>query len=460
MAFQGEPQSSRQRMRPWLENRINSGEIPGLEWIDKSQHIFKVRWKNVGNREWREDDSQIFKEWAVHTGRYTEGVDQADWPTWKTRFRCALTKLPDIKELKDQNQLEGNIAEPYRVYQFVQRTPSPSNGSSPQNTCDVLIKQESMFPTTIPDEISTERLASDLDRIHTDDLIHCYDSGEIRTAAGEMDTTSGGFENVVQSMDVVSCVSNITEIANKPYPGERKTQLEIKPDIINNSHLYITLRYRTEMIFEKLITNVHGCRVYHGNHEQFIQEFEQQEFRDTFFGSHEAEPIMLPRCETTNPQQRQLTDNLLNVMDRGVHFKMEQGNIVAMRKCRCTVFISSQSVNNGDTTKLLRDQPTVIFDFHNYFYPALEKYIHNKGPKPSFEVIVGFGQRFDLEKDPVSNLLISATLVHSYACNLHAMVTCSSPESPQIEISKSDDYDKFLDQLRFTTQIQPGPGVF
>ena len=89
---------------------------------------------------------------------------------------------------------------------------------------------------------------------------------------------------------------------------------------------------------------------------------------------------------------------------------------------RCTVFISSQSVNNGETTKLLRDQPTVIFDFHNYFYPALEKYIHNKGPKPSFEVIVGFGQRFDLEKDPVSNLLISATLVHSYACNLHAMV--------------------------------------
>ena len=40
-------------------------------------------------------------------------------------------------------------------------------------------------------------------------------------------------------------------------------------------------------------------------------------------------------------------------------------------------------------------------------------------------------------------------------------VTCSSPESPQIEISKSDDYDKFLDQLRFTSaQNQPGPGVF
>ena len=61
MAYQGEPQSTRQRMRPWLENRINSGEIAGLEWIDKTQLIFKVPWKHVNKREWKEDDSQIFK---------------------------------------------------------------------------------------------------------------------------------------------------------------------------------------------------------------------------------------------------------------------------------------------------------------------------------------------------------------------------------------------------------------
>ena len=52
---------SRQRMRPWLEARINSGEIPGLEWVDKNRQIFKVPWKRFCNREWKEDDSQIFK---------------------------------------------------------------------------------------------------------------------------------------------------------------------------------------------------------------------------------------------------------------------------------------------------------------------------------------------------------------------------------------------------------------
>ena len=61
MAYQSDQQSSRQKMRPWLESRINSGEIPGLEWVDQTQMIFKVPWKNVANRGWREDDSQIFK---------------------------------------------------------------------------------------------------------------------------------------------------------------------------------------------------------------------------------------------------------------------------------------------------------------------------------------------------------------------------------------------------------------
>lgn len=448
MMYQGEPQSSRQRMRPWLEARINSGEIQGLEWIDQSQLIFKVPWKHVGNREWKEDDSQIFKEWAVHTGRFTEGVDQPDWPTWKTRFRCALHKLPDIKELKEQNQLDGNVTEPYRVYQFVQR-PISSQDLSCQLIYDRehAANQEPVLPTTVADEISTERLASDLDRIHTDDLIQCY-SSEIRSAANEMDTTSGGFDNV-QSMEIISSVPNIADIANKPIPGEQ-VPLEINP--CSDSKIHLSLKYRIQTVLEKLVTNPHGCRIFHGSHEQFIHDFQQTEFPENCFGSQFADPVMLPVCEITNPKQKTLTQDLLNAADRGILFKMEQGNIVALRKCKCTVFVSSQSLNNGETTKLIRDEPTVIFDFHNYFYPALEKYLYEKGSKPSYEVIIGFGQRFQPDRESVSNLLISATLTHAYACQLLTQVTCNSPASPPIELSKSDDYDKFLHQLKLASQ--------
>ena len=55
------------------------------------------------------------RNWALHTRKWQEG-QPTDISTWKTRFRCALTKLQDIIELNNMHQTEGD--EPYRVYQF------------------------------------------------------------------------------------------------------------------------------------------------------------------------------------------------------------------------------------------------------------------------------------------------------------------------------------------------------
>lgn len=107
----------RLRMRPWLECQVNNGRIPGLVWDDKSRKIFQVPWKHAGKPGFvLERDAMLFKEWARHTGKYKDG-EQADPSTWKTRFRCALHKLPDVEELRDRSHLEGD--EPYRVFQFI-----------------------------------------------------------------------------------------------------------------------------------------------------------------------------------------------------------------------------------------------------------------------------------------------------------------------------------------------------
>ena len=52
----------------------------------------------------------------MHRGKYKKG-DKVDPATWKTRLRCALNKLGDIKEMKEQSNLEGN--DPYRVYKLL-----------------------------------------------------------------------------------------------------------------------------------------------------------------------------------------------------------------------------------------------------------------------------------------------------------------------------------------------------
>ena len=55
--------------------------------------------------------------WALFKGKYKEGVDKPDPPTWKTRLRCALNKSNDFDELVDRSQLD--ISEPYKVYRII-----------------------------------------------------------------------------------------------------------------------------------------------------------------------------------------------------------------------------------------------------------------------------------------------------------------------------------------------------
>lgn len=55
--------------------------------------------------------------WALFKGKYREGVDKPDPPTWKTRLRCALNKSNDFDELVDRSQLD--ISDPYKVYRII-----------------------------------------------------------------------------------------------------------------------------------------------------------------------------------------------------------------------------------------------------------------------------------------------------------------------------------------------------
>ncbi|XP_074529265.1 interferon regulatory factor 1b isoform X2 [Halichoeres trimaculatus] len=101
---------SRMRMRPWLESMIESESIPGLKWVDKEKKMFSIPWKHAARHGWEMDkDACLFKKWAIHTGKYTEGQD-SDPKTWKANFRCAMNSLPDIMEVKDKSINKGHQA--------------------------------------------------------------------------------------------------------------------------------------------------------------------------------------------------------------------------------------------------------------------------------------------------------------------------------------------------------------
>ena len=56
-------------MRDWLVRMINSGQFPGLKWLDEEKMIFRVPWIHAKKRDYNmERDAALFREWAIHSG--------------------------------------------------------------------------------------------------------------------------------------------------------------------------------------------------------------------------------------------------------------------------------------------------------------------------------------------------------------------------------------------------------
>lgn len=108
-------QAGRLRLRPWLEEQIQSGRYPGVSWLDQvgpkpptqyhgtagftqtqrlgkvllnsmerphcrlsaalllvlqSARIFQIPWKHAARHGWSIDqDATLFRSWAIHTGK-------------------------------------------------------------------------------------------------------------------------------------------------------------------------------------------------------------------------------------------------------------------------------------------------------------------------------------------------------------------------------------------------------
>jgi len=62
-------EDSNMLMREWLELKANKGDLPGLQWHDKSRKLVRISWKHGSKSGWTADDSQVFISWARCTGQ-------------------------------------------------------------------------------------------------------------------------------------------------------------------------------------------------------------------------------------------------------------------------------------------------------------------------------------------------------------------------------------------------------
>ncbi|XP_023869000.1 interferon regulatory factor 1 [Salvelinus sp. IW2-2015] len=195
---------SRMRMRPWLEEKIESNSISGLVWMDKDNKIFSIPWKHAARHGWDlNKDACLFKQWAMHTGKFIQGETKPDPKTWKANFRCAMNSLPDIEEVKDKSINRGSGA--VRVYKMKNVYSKPSNKRSKANN----VKKNNKGS-----QIKTEGMAYS--------ETNCPEDLNTNTHLQEDSMTQ---ESIVDSTD------NLGDFAFAP---ECSSSVEIGPDSTNN----------------------------------------------------------------------------------------------------------------------------------------------------------------------------------------------------------------------------------
>lgn len=97
----------RLRFRDWLLDHLDADDIEGVRWIDRELGLFKIPWTHGSHRNWNVTDVEIFRQWAIYSGKYDPSRDLKDHRKWKTNFRCTLNALPDFKEVRNESFSRG-----------------------------------------------------------------------------------------------------------------------------------------------------------------------------------------------------------------------------------------------------------------------------------------------------------------------------------------------------------------
>ncbi|XP_023567929.1 interferon regulatory factor 4 isoform X3 [Octodon degus] len=333
------------KLRQWLIDQIDSGKYPGLVWENEEKSIFRIPWKHAGKQDYnREEDAALFKAWALFKGKFREGIDKPDPPTWKTRLRCALNKSNDFEELVERSQLD--ISDPYKVYRIV---PEGAKKGAKQLTLE-----DPQMAIGHPYSMTTPYTSLPAQQVHN------Y----------MMPPHERPWREYVPDQ-------SHSEISYQcPMPFGPRSHHWQGPACENDCRLHICLYYREILVKEVTTSSPEGCRISHGH---------------TYDASN-LDPVLFPYPEDSG--QRKNIEKLLSHLERGVVLWMAPDGLYAKRLCQSRIYWDGPLALCSDRpNKLERDQTCKLFDTQQ-FLSELQAFAHHSRPLPRFQVTLCFGEEF------------------------------------------------------------------
>ncbi|MBN3274471.1 IRF8 factor, partial [Polyodon spathula] len=384
----------------WLIDQINSGQYPGLEWVDKDR--FRIPWKHNSRKDCSDDDCMIFKAWAIASEKFHE--NQNDKSKWKTNFRCALNSLKNFIKTEDKSKESGD---PYKVYQILE-TPTLCSLAREWHT------------------VQQGKLNSRSWQLYRCIYIH---SNNFYYSILKC------VEALKQHLTVISFLKLKTgQNNNSPELNRRGVllltdlfSLNIENELLlpDLNDLEITIYYRKQTV---LFTQLRGPKVQlHYNKE------------DPSLGPEGL--VCFPGTELlVDHRQIKYTQKLLNSIQRGLLLEVKPKGIYGTRLDKCHVYTAHNTPVIEEPSKLPSNREVELLSFQKYLKDLFD-FKENKSGSPDYAIFLCFGEKFPDEK-PRDKKLIIVKVVPLFCRFWHEMAQrdgASSLQSDNISLQLSNN---------------------
>ncbi|XP_044068471.1 interferon regulatory factor 10 isoform X2 [Siniperca chuatsi] len=372
-------EGAKMHMKEWLIAQIESGKYEGLCWEDEDKTMFRIPWKHAAKKDYKQTaDAALFKAWAVYKGKYREGRDKADPTMWKTRLRCALNKSTDFQEVPERNQLD--ITEPYKVYLIQQdNVPAvPARPAESPQTKDQVIIQAKRSPKS----------PGFLDR-----QLH-YQNESFQACKEE--------EEKPLTEDLLREHMYCEFTGNKPQNHSPAPLPFLSPTLtISDLRMQVILLYHGQRVMKVTTRSPDGCFILQGcvplGNERIYGPCTAQQLSLPSPGS-----VSLPSCIA------EAMNRLLCHLERGVLLWVAPDGVFIKRFCQGRVYWSGPMAQHTDRpNKLEREKTFKLLDIPT-FLNGLQRCLQGKGPTPSYEIELCFGEEYPDPNVPKTKKLIMA----------------------------------------------------
>ncbi|XP_059809532.1 interferon regulatory factor 3-like isoform X3 [Hypanus sabinus] len=427
---------------PWLITQVDSGQYPGLCWVNKEKRQFRIPWKHCLRQNISSDDVKIFEAWAIASGRYRAGVDVPNPPVWKRNFRSALARKKHFRRVQDNR---SDPLDPHLIYE-IHNSDLESGGSSGEEE-EVKHADLDINHVTLPTPPNTAALESGLSGLTIFSQIPGA-SNQVPLDDGRLAPNTSCY-SLFQAMPAASQnQANLTPLpvlgatawapqtpdekpsATIPSTTEFKAQMkEYFPDRALATDFEVSIYYRGRKVRKEIVKNPNGFRLSYSSQSSFPY------LQDVLF----PDPATTLLCD-----QRQIkyTNKLLERVDQGLMLEIQHNQISAQRYGGCKVFWSVEQDPGSREPQEISNRSFTALHSLVKFSKELCDFVNSTGGSPQYTIWLCFGELWpDPDGRPWHKKMIMVRVVPVNFKLLHEValgIGASSLRSDEMNLQFSD----------------------